>query len=57
MEHKRRISVLCRSKRVKTLDRFSFLPIQTRGNLLRVNRHRMLESNEDLQFPRKVMRY
>ena len=44
-----------RSERVNTLDRFVTLQIQTQGNL-KVNRGRMLESDEGLEFPMKVIR-
>lgn len=48
--------VFCRTERVKTLDRLVILQIPTLGNLLKVNRGRMLESDEGLEFPMKLRR-
>lgn len=49
--------VFYRSERVKTSGRFVTLQIQPQGNLLKENRGRMLESDEGLEFPMKVMRH
>lgn len=45
------------SENAKALDRFVSLYIQAQDNLLRVNRCRMLESNEGLELPMKIMRH
>ena len=45
-----------RSERVKALDRFVILQIQTQGNLQKVNRESILESEEGLEFSMRVMK-